>query len=200
MKLFHALVASVVCIVSVSASTQVGYISKLLHDQLATKANDYSHQTYVGPPECAPASNAQPLWRAYSPSATDHFYTMDYSEYLNAVNHLGYSPEGVACQIFPTSDVGTAPLYRLYSGGGTDHFYTTSASEAENAANNLGYTREGIVGYIFTDNSCGGIPFYRLYQPTIIDHFYTTSAPERDNAFQNLGYSEEGIAAYVIPA
>ena len=125
---------------------------------------------------------------------------MDYNEYLNAVNNLGYSPEGVACQIFPTVDAGASPLFRLYSGGGSDHFYTASASEAANAATNLGYTMEGIVGYIFADDSCGGIPFYRLYQASTIDHFYTTSAQERDNAAQHLGYGEEGIAGYVIPA
>lgn len=193
MKLLRVLVASVVSIVSVSASTEVGYDLQLSRFKQPT--NDHA-QTY-----CAPASAAKPLYRAYSASATDHFYTMNYTEYLNAVHHLGYSPEGIACKIFPNSKAaGVAPLYRLYSPGWTDHFYTASAAEATNAATKLGYTREGIVGYIFADNHCGGIPFYRLYQPTILDHFYTTSAPERDNAAQRLGYVEEGIAAYVIPA
>ncbi|OAQ96731.1 hypothetical protein LLEC1_05667 [Akanthomyces lecanii] len=106
------------------------------------------------------------LWRAYSGTARDHFYTTDYNEYNNAVTNLGYAAEGVAARIYSRqadqSDEGvtgfvfttdsrgdTVPLYRGYSGAQGDHFYTVNAAEMENAVRKLGYTYEGVAAYVF---------------------------------------------------
>ncbi|KAH9925880.1 uncharacterized protein BXZ73DRAFT_103052 [Epithele typhae] len=140
-----------------------------------------------------------PFYRAYSPSATDHFYTTSVSEYNTATSSLGYQKEGIAARVYPatgTHGVGAVPFYRLYSASGTDHFYTTSASERDNAVQ-IGYTYEGVSSYIYPSALCKSVPFYRLYNPTIVDHFYTTSLSERNNAINNLGYNNEGVAGYV---
>ncbi|OAA58728.1 Glycoside hydrolase, family 25 [Cordyceps fumosorosea ARSEF 2679] len=145
------------------------------------------------------------LWRAYSGSAGDHFYTTDYSEYNNAVTRLGYSAEGVAAKIYSYQVPNSIPLYRTWSPGASDHFYTTSAPERDNAVQHLGYVDEGITGYVFATDKVGGLParlveFYRAYSPGQRDHFYTTSGPEVDNAVRNLGYTYEGVACYVFQA
>ncbi|KAF8876226.1 hypothetical protein CPB85DRAFT_1235649, partial [Mucidula mucida] len=44
---------------------------------------------------------AEPLFRAYSPSAKDHFYTMSIDENNNAVPSWGYVDEGIEGFIFP---------------------------------------------------------------------------------------------------
>ncbi|ETW75573.1 hypothetical protein HETIRDRAFT_456139 [Heterobasidion irregulare TC 32-1] len=129
---------------------------------------------------CAYPHHAIPLYRVYSRSGTDHFYTTNGAEMVNAVSKLGYAYEG-------------EPGYQ-----GRDHFYTTSASERDNAVNHLGYTDEGIAAYVYATNIRGTIPLYRTYSPGATDHFYTTSASEHDNAVAHLGYNDEGIAAYVV--
>jgi hypothetical protein len=41
-----------------------------------------------------------PLYRCWQGSSGDHFYTTSYSEYLNALNALGYSAEGLIGYVF----------------------------------------------------------------------------------------------------
>jgi hypothetical protein len=139
-----------------------------------------------------------PWRRAYNPSIQDHFYTPDLNEWNNAVNNLGYSAEGIACQIHSTQQWDTVAFYRMYNPSIYDHFYTTSEPERENAIRNLGYSDEGITGYIYPEPCEFTVPLYRLYSPSATDHFYTISEAERDNAATNLGYSKEGIAGYVF--
>ncbi|THH12952.1 hypothetical protein EW146_g7219 [Bondarzewia mesenterica] len=150
---------------------------------------------------CDYSSSAIPLYRGYTPSGTDHFYTTNAAEMENAVDKLGFTSEGDAAYVFGShsSYTSTIPLYRMYSSSAVDHFYTTSASERDNAVNNLGYSDEGIAAFVYSSNICGSIPLYRVYSPGATDHFYTTSASERDNAVVNLGYNDEGVAAYVLP-
>ena len=138
------------------------------------------------------------LLRAYSPSATDHFYTTDAVELENAVNNLGYRSEGDAAQVFSSQVSGSVPLYRLYSSVGGDHFYTTSASERDNAIAQDAYRDEGVAAYVYPSSQCGAVPLYRMDNPAVTDHFYTKDAAERSNAIANLGYVDEGIAAYVL--
>lgn len=150
---------------------------------------------------CGDPNTAVNLLRAFSSSASDHFYTTNVDEMGNAVQHLGYSLEGTAAKVFASQAVSTVPLFRLYSSGATDHFYTTSASERDSAVLNSGYTDEGIAAYVYNIQVCGSIPFYRLYKGGAgADHFYTTSASEASSAVANSGYSLEGIAAYVLSA
>ncbi|KAH9830967.1 uncharacterized protein C8Q71DRAFT_862103 [Rhodofomes roseus] len=143
--------------------------------------------------------SAVPFFRAYSTSATDHFYTTNYAEMKNAITNLSYSYEGNMGLIFRIPTVSTALLYRLYSPNAFDHFYTTNQSEANNAVRELAYYDEGAAGYVFQTEICGSVPLYRLYSASAMDHFYTTSETERGNAISQLGYSDEGIACYVMP-
>ena len=92
--------------------------------------------------------NAVPLYRLYSHSAADHFYTTSASERDNAAQNLSYREEGVTAYVYETQLCGTVPLYRMYSPSVTDHFYTTDTTEADNAVNNLGYRYEGITAYV----------------------------------------------------
>ena len=141
-----------------------------------------------------------PFRRLYSNAGTDHFYTANEAEALNAASALGYAMEGPPCNIFTQQCEGTVPLYRLYNGGIVDHFYTTNAAEKDNAVANLQYTFEGIAGYVYPNAECdGGRPLYRLYSAGATDHFYTSDATERDKAMTE-GYADEGIAAYAPPA
>ncbi|KIM36037.1 hypothetical protein M413DRAFT_20660 [Hebeloma cylindrosporum] len=144
---------------------------------------------------------AVPLYRAYSASWTDHFYTTDKAEMDRATTSLTFSAEGITGYIFPTQEPQTVPLYRSFQPTVRDHFYTINKAESDNAVAKLGYSYEGITGYVYppTGSTCAGAaPLYRAYNPTIYDHFYTMSAPERDNAVANLGYSNEGVAAYIL--
>jgi hypothetical protein len=140
-------------------------------------------------------------YRAYSPHAHDHFYTVSKTEQDNAVTNLGYSDEGIACYVYdPSAPVraNRGALYRMFLPRTGDHFYTTSLAERVNAINNIGYRDEGVIGDVFfAQDDLGTVALYRAYAPSNGDHFYTTSKPEHDNAVANLGYNDEGIACYV---
>lgn len=125
-----------------------------------------------------------------------HFYTTDAAEQRNAIDALGFCPEGTACYVDSNPPAGPTPLYRGLSPGGS-HLYTTSVGEWGDAINTLGYKGEGITGYIFGAPQPGYTPLYRAYQRSSDDHFYTTNFTEHENAIQNLGYSDEGITGYV---
>ncbi|KZT03610.1 uncharacterized protein LAESUDRAFT_704244 [Laetiporus sulphureus 93-53] len=148
---------------------------------------------------CGEASRSVAFLRGYSPSAEDHFYTTNYLEMENAVNNLGYKPEGDAGRVFSTQVPATIPLYHLWSAGLQDNFYTTSKSEAQNSVGSYTGGTDTIAAFVYADQVCGSIPFYRMWSPTATDHFYTTSKSERDNAINNLGYVDEGIQCYVLP-
>ncbi len=90
-----------------------------------------------------------PLYRAYSQSAVDHFYTADLYEKNNAVANLRYADENIAGYIYADQFCGAEPLFRVYSPSAKDHFYTMSVNEKNNAVTSLGYVDENIMGYIF---------------------------------------------------
>lgn len=86
----------------------------------------------------------------YSPSASDHFYTTSTVERDNAIQHLGYSDEGITGYVLAQSGTSdTVAFYRAYNGNIKDHFYTINAVEMENAIRKLGYGYEGVAGYVF---------------------------------------------------
>jgi hypothetical protein len=161
---------------------------------------DLAHASSIRPHQSL-TSNLAPFYRLYNPGNGDHFYTTDRGEANNAIRHLGYNDEGIACYVLASMFTGIAPLYRLYNPRTGDHFYTINQMEANNAALHLGYHREGIACYIFPPgirNVPFSVPFYRLYNPRTGDHFYTTDQSEADNAIRYLGYHDEGIACYVL--
>jgi hypothetical protein len=54
-----------------------------------------------------------PLYRLYSASTGDHFYTTSAAERANAIANVGYSDEGTACWVHPNAVANTVPLFRL---------------------------------------------------------------------------------------
>ncbi|KAG5222561.1 Glycoside hydrolase, family [Salix suchowensis] len=104
---------------------------------------------------CPNGNRATPLYRAFNPSVTDHFYTTNAVEVRNA---RGYQQEGQAGRVFSRQESSTIPFYRLYNPSNANHFYTTNQWEADNAANTLGYNREGVAGYVLAHTSV--VPFH----------------------------------------
>jgi uncharacterized phage protein gp47/JayE len=144
-----------------------------------------------------------PLYRLYSKSKKDHFYTTDAAERNRAIAALEYQDEGIVGYIFSSQVSGTKALYRflLSDGDHGDHFYTTD--EAEKASMPAS-SYEGVAGYVFPSPEPGRTPLYRLFHPGAKDHFYTTKAVERDRAKTSpFNYTSpdppgsKGIACYI---
>ncbi|KIK57265.1 hypothetical protein GYMLUDRAFT_122415, partial [Collybiopsis luxurians FD-317 M1] len=145
---------------------------------------------------CASPSDATPLLRAYSGSASDHFYTTNSTEMNNALTG-SYAFEGDAAFVWTSQEGSTVPLYRLFSQSLSDHFYTVDPTEANNSQS-LGYTYDtptGIAGYVYPYSVCGASPIYRMWNNAVKDHFYTMSITESENA---TGWVIEGIAGYAL--
>jgi len=142
---------------------------------------------------------SQPVYRMYSPSQTDHFYTTNYYEYSTIAPAVGYIGEGTLGNIFGSSQNGTVPVYRMYSPSQTDHFYTTNYYEYSTIAPAVGYIGEGTLGNIFGSSQTGTVPVYRMYSPSQTDHFYTTNYYEYSAIAPAVGYIGEGILGYIQP-
>jgi hypothetical protein len=90
--------------------------------------------------------NTIPLYRYYSPSDTDHFYS------TSSITPQNYMGEGLLGFVFLETVPGAVPLYRLYrhipgNPANGDHMYTTSAAERDSATAN-GYQMEVIEAYV----------------------------------------------------
>jgi hypothetical protein len=140
-----------------------------------------------------------PLYRLYSGSSSDHFYTTSMDEAFRATSYHGYAYEGISGKCMPTQEWGTTPLYRMYSGSAGDHFYTTSWQERDTAIAWHGYSNEGVACYVYSWQASGTCPLYRMWRSRGGDHFYTLSWQEVLNAGRYHGYAYEGVAAYLFP-
>jgi hypothetical protein len=131
-----------------------------------------------------------PLHRYWSLAATDHFYTIWFSEL--GWGKDGYVYEGTEGSLLGSEyqACGAVPLYRYWSPGAADHFYTTNFGELGYAR--LGYTYEGVQGHCFPFPVTGTKPLYRFVNDVQPDHFYTTRT-----SFVGGNYRLEGIACYV---
>src|SRR5688572_9316450 len=92
-------------------------------------------------------TNTIPLYRFWSDSLTDHFYS------TSAQAPSGYVSEGTVGYVFATSVPGSIPLHRLYRhiGGNPangDHLYTIAEGERNDATTKHGYASEGIEAYV----------------------------------------------------
>ena len=142
--------------------------------------------------------SATPVYRMYSSSISDHFYTIDANEKNSATAGGFYTYEGVAFYAYKTQVSGTSPVYRLYRwyNGQGDHFYTANVNEKNNAVSGT-YTSEGIAFYAYTTQVTGTYPVYRLRAGNSIDHFYTSVQSEENRAVINNFYIYENIAFYL---
>ena len=88
-----------------------------------------------------------PLFRLFSATAGEYFFTIYPSERDTAVSQFGYVYEGVAAYCHAISS-SPAPQswYRLRSGN--KHLYTVYSSERDSAVQQYGYVYEGISCYL----------------------------------------------------
>mmetsp|Transcript_20152 Transcript_20152/g.17297 ORF Transcript_20152/g.17297 Transcript_20152/m.17297 type:complete len:468 (+) Transcript_20152:271-1674(+) len=119
--------------------------------------------------------NTVPVYRYWSESAQDHFYTTNNQEIGTTTpgqtgNH-GYTFEGVIGHAFVDQFESDVAVYRYWKASVGDHFYTTDASE-------VGVTISGQVGNY--DYKSEGIAFYAL-NPDYLD----------DGSEGYTGYEEE---------
>lgn len=134
-----------------------------------------------------------PLYRYWNGSATDHFYTIDFSALGSGAS--GWNFEWVQCYVHSTQVAGTVPLYRYWNPSAADHFYTIDFSALGNGA--AGWSLEKIECYVYSTQVAGTVPLYRYWNPQSQDHFYTTNFSELGNGA--AGYSLEKIECYVMP-
>jgi hypothetical protein len=89
-------------------------------------AYGYTFESIEGVTFLTPYSySTTPLYRFYHSGITDHFYTTDYNEGINA----GYTYEGVVGYVSTSSHTNYVPLYQHWNANGGDHFYTTNPTE-----------------------------------------------------------------------
>jgi hypothetical protein len=138
---------------------------------------------------------ATPLYRSFHKGKTDHFYTIDKSEWSEAVSG-NWTQEGIQAYVFGSPVPDAVPLYRSFHSEKFDHFYTTKKEEWDSAAG-AGWTREKIECYVFKSEVKGAIPLYRSFHSEKFDHFYTTLLNEWSSHAAN-GWNQEGIEAYVF--
>jgi hypothetical protein len=115
----------------------------------AVASNGYVKETNAARVFATQALGSLPLYRLWSSTVGDHFYTTSAEEAETALVSDGYSYEGVAGYVYgDDSCAGTVPLYRAYSASVGDHFYTTSAVEFNSAIGVSGYTSEGVAAFV----------------------------------------------------
>lgn len=142
-----------------------------------------------------PAPPKVPLFRLYSESspARTHLYTTSAPECDRAVKTGGYTFEGVACLVRPSSAPGLRPLYRVYGDHG-DPVQTELTGDDYVAL--TGHAHEGVVCYVHADAQEGTVPLYRLWNAEARDHLYTTNGAERERCLKG-GWTDEGIVGHV---
>jgi len=147
----------------------------------------------------------QPVYRFWSPTLSQHFYTIDAAErdkLINDYSHV-WTYEGVAFNAFVDGSwANTSPVYRFWSGANNAHFYTTDEGERAKLMDELSgvWTSEGVAFYAYREGyqPAGTDAVYRFWAAKTNSHFYTTSLDERDklmNGFQDAWTYEE-IAWY----
>ena len=133
-----------------------------------------------------------PLFRYWNPTATDHFYTTNWSEL--GQGKYGWTLEGIQCYTYPSQVPGSVPLYRYWNPSNGDHFYTTNWNEL--GQGKYGWTLEGIQCFVFSQAAAGRVPLYRYWNAGVGDHFYTTNWNEL--GWGKYGWGFEGIQCYVV--
>ena len=114
-------------------------------------ANDgYQYQGPAGHVFRMPIEGTFPLYRAYSPSFTDHFYTISQDDLDSAVQNGTYRSGGTGAYVYATQKCGSIPFYQLYNPELQDNLYTANMTEGAEALSN-GYTYVGIAYYIQPD-------------------------------------------------
>jgi hypothetical protein len=148
---------------------------------------------------CTPLKGKQPMYSAYHPQYTDHFYTLSASDRDAAVSAYGYAAPHTPFAMPSPIGYHTAAFYRYFKGAPQlEHFYTHDAAEWQYVEQN-GYVYEGIEGYLYTREKPGTTPLYRFttYDGASGDlvHFYGINYYDS----RASGMTYEGVVGYVCP-
>lgn len=134
-----------------------------------------------------------PVYRYWSPSLRDHYYTLDFS--LLGTGRNGWRYQGVAFYIYPTKEEETVPLFRYWNLRMGNHYYTTSFEELGEGKD--GYKFKGILGYVKKAADDNTVPLYRFHNAAIGDDFYTVNAMSKARGSEE--WTAEGVSCYVWP-
>ncbi|HEY87165.1 MAG TPA: hypothetical protein G4O06_03960, partial [Dehalococcoidia bacterium] len=137
-----------------------------------------------------------PLYRSYSTTDTDHFYTTNPIERDDAANNSGYAYEKVEAYISNQPYTDGVTLHRLYNSTAKSHYYTTSDTERDTVLLDPNWAYENAAGYVYPNYTENTVPVYHLYSSSDDDHFYTISEFERDYATSTYGYVDKGVAFF----
>ncbi|CAJ0920647.1 unnamed protein product, partial [Mesorhabditis belari] len=108
---------------------------------------------FIGTSKDCDCPGIVPLYRMWSDSASDHFYTTSVDEMNKAVQDDHYKLEGTMGYCMSAPGSGLLPLYRFWDGKAQDHFYTNNENEKNSVIANLpAYRYEGIQCYVWQSN------------------------------------------------
>jgi len=114
----------------------------------------YTQEGIVGKCFSQPVSGSSPLYRLYSPSASDHLYTTNDAEKDTSTKYNGYKLEGITCHVYTEQKPGTCPLFRLFGWSPrSSHIYTLDKSEVDRAVAGTSdpgqtYFLEGVAAFL----------------------------------------------------
>ncbi len=149
-----------------------------------------------------------PVYRFWSNTSLQHFYTTNEKEKRKLINACAesWTFEKSVFQTCPTQlKVGVQPVYRFWNEGIGSHFYTINTTEKEKLTTLYAdiWTLEGVAfqAYPPGEQPDDALPVHRFWSPFTGSHFYTASESERtklETQFSDV-WTYEGIAWY-IPA
>lgn len=129
-----------------------------------------------------------PVYRFYSASADQHFFTASQAEYEALLQNPNWNYEGEAFKVYSRSlcDIrGTTPVYRFRNEANNGHFY--SAYYHVYSRTDVKWTLEGSAWCM--DSTMGrNTPVYRFQNISNSAMFLTASQAERDFILANLSW------------
>ena len=148
-----------------------------------------------------------PVYRFWSGSLGEHFYTISGSERDKLMNQFSqvWRLEGIAYYAyFRKSEANLTPVYRFWSGRLAAHIWTASEDEKNKLLKEQSDTwqYEGVVFYTYPARKqpFGSMPVYRFWSGQLGDHFYTASETEKDKLILHYAntWTYEGVAWYAF--
>jgi predicted outer membrane repeat protein len=156
----------------------------------------------LGPFECP---GLGPVYRFWSPTKNQHFYTILASERDKLINRYAnvWRYEGEAYYAFyqPVEE-NLLPVYRFWSAKLEAHFWTINEEERANLIKNYPgvWTPEGIAFYAYPEGRqpLGTLPVHRFWSNRLGHHFYTISEAEKNKLLKSYPqiWQYEGAAWY----
>jgi Repeat of unknown function (DUF5648) len=148
---------------------------------------------------CTALKGKQPMYSAYQPQYTDHFYTLSASDRNYAVSALGYVSPVTPFAMPSPIGYHAAPFYRYFKGAPQlEHFYTHDTYEWQYVEQN-GYVYEGVEGYLYTRHKPGTRELHRFtrFDGSTGDlmHLYSINFYDPNSG----GMTYEGVVGYVCP-